>query len=189
MFLDCHSACAPSATALVYKIKLVNDRHIVALLRSRYSPVRPTFLSMLFHLTMLVPSSIVEINVANKVACMPACASCLRYLCSKIRSFIDMYFKNRMKPPTPKKANESQGSRDPNLGQTATSWPLRNWIGNGSDPPQNTAVMQRSGQAGSSGSLPIVEGELAYMDDKPSRKESISVSEGDQRPMRQDDLV
>ena len=94
-----------------------------------------------------------------------------------------------MKAPRPKKANESQGSRDPNLGQTATSWPLRNWIGNGSDPPHNTAVTQRSGQADSCGSLPIVDGEPAYMDDRPWRKESISVSEGDQRPMRQDDLV
>ena len=144
---------------------------------------------MLSHATMLIYTSIVEINVAIKVACMPACASCLRYLYSKIRSFIDMHSKNRMNPPAPKKVKGFQGSRDSNLGQTATSWPLRNLTGNGGDPPQNTAVTERFGQADSPGSLPNVEGEVAYMDSKPSRKESISVSEGDQRPMQHYDLV
>lgn len=140
---------------------------------------------------MLICDSIVEINVAIQVACMPACASCLPYLYTRIRSFVETRSsdtKNAKYPPTPKIPKISAFQK-PNSPQKSTNWALRDWPGKSSESTRNPTITRQFDQADSSGSLPIVEGEVAYMEDKPWRKESTSESEGDQRPMRQDDLV
>lgn len=137
---------------------------------------------------MLRSNSVVEINTSIKVACMPACASCLRYLLSKVRSFIACRYSDTKTSKNVSSSRAKNSTFESKRPQGSRYWRLREWRGKGDGPPQITVATQKSGQELSLPNLTMIERNDFHVAEKTSLQESVNCS-GDESPLRRDDLV
>ena len=137
-------------------------------------------------------TSIVEINVAIIVACMPACASCLRHLYSYLQSLIKARSSHvNSTGETAKKENSknTQGLHEPRQHFKPRYWRLRDWHRSNGGPPQITSVKGQSGLGYTFDDLHPSDATSVLGTRAPSPEDSTTTLEPDQQPVKRDNIV
>ena len=162
------------------------------LVRCRHSQVRHLSMPSKKDHAHLTCTSIVEANASIKVACMPACASCFRYLHSSLKTYINTRASHT------KTSNKTSTTRDPKVVENLHKpeqnlkpryWRFRDRRGRDEGPPQITSVTGQSSQGHCFGDLSTTDTKSFHEAGIPTSMESSSSLDGEQRLPEPDDIV
>lgn len=160
--------------------------------RCRYPQVRYYIILSRRYNTHLTCTSIVEANVAIKVACMPACASFFRHLHSRLQSYVNTrfsYTKASKATSTTQYPKVIEKTKKPKYDLKPRYWRFRDRRPRDEGPPQITSVTAQSDQGHGLSDLNTTDTKSSREAETPVSMDLSSSQDEDQKLPERDDIV